>query len=91
MVFVCYKYTKPLASYEPIKVRMRDENVFWRRNTQVATCYPCLPDIQYKSKLYYHLDDVSELPEHAVNLLDVMPIQRFSAKRFATKTIVKTC
>ena len=91
MVFVCRKYAKSLASYEPIKVRMRDKNVFWRRNTQAAACYSCLPDVQYKNKPYYHLDDVSGLPEHAVSLLALMPIQRFPAKRFATKTIVKTC
>ena len=70
---------------------MRDKNVFWRRNTQAAACYSCLPDVQYKSKPYYHLDDVSGLPEQAVNLLALMPIQRFPVKRFATKTIVKTC
>ena len=39
----------------------------------------------------YYLDDVSGLPEHIVNLLAVMPIQRFPVKRFATKAIVKTC
>ena len=55
--------------YELIKVRMHDENVFWRRNTQAAACYHCLPDVQYKSKSYNQLDDVSGLPEHAVNLV----------------------
>ena len=69
MVFVCCKYAKPLVGYEPIKVRIRDENVFLRRNTQAAACYPCLPDIQYKNKSYNHLDNVSGLPEHAINLV----------------------
>ena len=76
MDFVCCKQAKPLVSYEPIKVRICDENVVWRRNTQAVACYP-LPDVQYKSKPYYHLDDVSGIPEHAVNLLAVMPIQHF--------------
>ena len=66
---------------------MHDKNVFWRQNTQTAACYPCLPDIQYKSKPYYHLDDVSRLPEHAVNLLALMPCEAIRNKKLLLRLV----
>ena len=42
-MFVCCKHAKPIASYEPVKHRISDENVFQRQNTQAAACFRCLP------------------------------------------------
>ena len=68
-MFVCCKYAKPIASYEPVKHGISDENVFRRRNTQAAACFHCLPQVQYKDKCYNHLDDVSWLAKHSINLV----------------------
>ena len=58
-MFVCCKYAKPITSYEPVKRRISDEDVFQRRNTQAAACFRCLPQVQYMNKCYNHLDDVT--------------------------------
>ena len=68
-MFVCCKCTKPTVSYEPVKHRISDENAFWRQNTLAAACFPCLLEVQYKNKCSNHLDNVSGLTEHAVNLV----------------------
>ena len=68
-MFVCSKCTKPIASYEPVKHRISDEDVFRRRNTQAAACFRCLPQVQYMNKCYNHLDDVTWPAKHAAMLL----------------------
>ena len=68
-MFVHCKYAKSIASYEPVKHGISDKNVCWRQKTQAAACFHCLPQVQYKNKHYNHLDDVSWLAQHAINLV----------------------